>query len=486
MKIGWARADLTPDQPVLLTGQFHARVSEGVRDPVTATALALRSAGSGGQAADHAVMVSCDFVSIPDALRDAVRARLAGVEALEPLKVFLSATHTHTGPEVRIDRSGVGGGEFGVKLDAMAPKDYLEFAADRVAEAVRRAWQDAREGGVSFGLGQAVVGHNRRWTDRDGVSYMYGNTNSPGFSHIEGWEDHGVNLLFTWDRERRMTGVVVNLACPSQASENEFQVSADFWHETREEVRRRLGNGLYVLAQCSAAGDQSPHHIIRKAAELRMLELKGRTPRQEIAARIADAVEDVAQWMDKAIEWEPVLAHSVETVQLSRRALTEKDVEEALAEARTWRAKFEALREEIERRPELRERRRWYVDVTRARRRQQWYEAVATRWEEQKRQPRLPVEVHVVRLGDAAFATNPFEYYLDFGARIVARSRAVQTFPVQLAGAGTYVPTARSLAGGGYGAVPASTPVGPEGGAELAERTVEMINALWPPQQGSA
>lgn len=38
--IGWAQTDITPDAPVLLAGQFHTRVSEGVLDPVTATILA--------------------------------------------------------------------------------------------------------------------------------------------------------------------------------------------------------------------------------------------------------------------------------------------------------------------------------------------------------------------------------------------------------------------------------------------------------------
>lgn len=101
------------------------------------------------------------------------------------------------------------------------------------------------------------------------------------------------------------------------------------------------------------------------------------------------------------------------------------------------------------------------------------------RYELEKIQPRLPVEVHVLRLGDVAFATNPFEYYLDYGIRIKARSPAVQTFLVQLAGSGSYVPSQRSLAGKGYGSVPASTAVGPDGGTELAEWTVGQIKKLW-------
>jgi hypothetical protein len=100
LRIGWSQVDLTPQEPVLITGQFHARVSEGVHDPITATALALESLVA-DRPTDHAVIVSCDLVCIPDPLRDAVRARLSGVAGLDPRKVLLHATHTHTGPELR-------------------------------------------------------------------------------------------------------------------------------------------------------------------------------------------------------------------------------------------------------------------------------------------------------------------------------------------------------------------------------------------------
>jgi hypothetical protein len=59
------------------------------------------------------------------------------------------------------------------------------------------------------------------------------------------------------------------------------------------------------------------------------------------------------------------------------------------------------------------------------------------------------------------------------------RSAALQTFVVQLTGSGTYLPTKRSIAGGAYGAVPASTLVGPEGGKELVDETLAIIDSLW-------
>ncbi len=108
---------------------------------------------------------------------------------------------------------------------------------------------------------------------------------------------------------------------------------------------------------------------------------------------------------------------------------------------------------------------------------------VLDRFELQQTQPKVPVEIQVIRIGDVAIATNPFELYLDFGMQMKARSKAVQTFVVQLANDHrSYVPTKRAVAGGAYGAIPESNEVGPEGGRELVERTLELIELLWDEQ----
>jgi hypothetical protein len=455
-------------------------------DPVTATVLALESLRD-GKSCGQAVMVSCDFVAIPNGLREAVRNHLRQMlPELGPQTVFLNATHTHAAPEVRTesDQQQMPGGNVplwpGVDLDAMSSADYVAFASERIAEAVVGAWKRREPGGIGFGLGHAVVGHNRRISYYNGETRMYGKTDDPEFSHVEGYEDHSVNVLATWNKARRLTGVVVNVACPSQASESSYLLSADYWHEVREELRRRLGAGLFVLPQNSAAGDQSPHVLIGKRAEERMWRLMGRTERQDIGVRVADAVTAILPHVEKEVDLNPRFAHRVETVALSRRHLTEQDVKDAQAEAAKLREQYETLRRDLEAHPEKRRQPRWYVGITAAYRKMKWNEGVATRFELQRTQPKLPIEVHVMRLGDVAVATNPFEYYLDYGMQIKARSKAVQTFVVQhVGGGGAYLPTARAIAGRSYGAVPASTPVGPEGGRELVEWTVAAINALW-------
>jgi hypothetical protein len=109
------------------------------------------------------------------------------------------------------------------------------------------------------------------------------------------------------------------------------------------------------------------------------------------------------------------------------------------------------LKKEIEENPEKKKENRWYVGITFNYRRSQWFLSVKDRYEIQKINPKVEIEIHVLRIGDIVFATNPFELYLDYGMRIKARSKAIQTFIVQLAGSGTYLPVERSVKGGALG-----------------------------------
>lgn len=45
---------------------------------------------------------------------------------------------------------------------------------------------------------------------------------------MEGYADHDVNLLFTWDEQDKLTGVIVNIASPAQVDEAVNVVTADF------------------------------------------------------------------------------------------------------------------------------------------------------------------------------------------------------------------------------------------------------------------
>src|SRR3954463_3250943 len=95
------------------------------------------------------------------------------------------------------------------------------------------------------------------------------------------------------------------------------------------------------------------------------------------------------------------------------------------------------------------------------------------------------MELHAIRLGDVAIATNPFELFTQYGIQIKARSRALQTFVIQLTGPGTYLPTAAAVRGGGYSAIVARSACGAEGGRGRGARRVGLLNSRWPGGAGA-
>ena len=110
-----------------------------------------------------------------------------------------------------------------------------------------------------------------------------------------------------------------------------------------------------------------------------------------------------------------------------------------------------------------------------------WHQEVLDRYEQQKINPNptYRMDFNVLRIGDIAICTNSFELFTDYGIQIKARSKALQTFVIQLVGPGTYLPTERAVKGGHYSAIVASNRVGPDGGEILVDSTLEIINSFW-------
>src|SRR5690606_25660333 len=110
MNIGWARTDISPTRPAALGGMTTLRIATEVMDPLTATALVLEAPY---QADDDQplVLVGCDLRSIREDLTEGVRAEvLKRIPGLDPMRIILNATHTHTAPPLAT---------FGIPVDAM-------------------------------------------------------------------------------------------------------------------------------------------------------------------------------------------------------------------------------------------------------------------------------------------------------------------------------------------------------------------------------
>lgn len=452
LHLGASTVDITPDEPVALSGQRNVRISKKPETRIQASALALESR-EGDRVLDSAIMVSCDLVAIRQGILEKTREKLATLAPDFPLeKLFLAATHTHTAP-VMIE------GRYHLPAEGiMQPAAFVDFLTTRLAQAAAEAWKNRAPGKVAWGQSHAVLARNRRPFYADGTAVMYGKTDTPEFRGIEGYEDHSVDVLFFHDNTDRLIATIVNVPCPAQEVGGGTSIHADFWDPARRLLREKYGDDLHILAWTGASGDVTSRDIVNKQADERMRRLRGNISRlDELAARLVRAWEEAYEGAKNDLRDEVVLRHQVAAIDLPYRIVTSAERDAAAAEA----VKFK---------DDPMQRWNW-----------RWNQGVVDRYEAQHAGTQEPyrMELHALRLGDVAIATNDFELYTDFGIQMKTRSPAVQTFIVQLAGPGTYLPTERAAAHGGYGAVIQSSQIGPAGGQVLVEETVARWKTLW-------
>ncbi len=510
LKIGWAEANITPDKKVSLVGQFAERISEYVEKPLTATALAIESGN------EQVIFCSCDLLDVSLALIRGVRERLSAADCgIDPERVIMSAIHTHTGPgytsyinEPTRNEKGilpsadanastfnsfiamiekylapgqkyVDSAKLESRDDVATDREVYDLLVERISKAIIDAWNTREEGSLANAFGRAPVGMCRRAVYSDNTAQMWGNTDTAVFTELEGGNDSGIELLYIFGKSGELTGVVANLACPAQCVQHRHFVSPDFWGEVKALLRRRFGENIFLLAQCSAAGDQCPVDIIRyvepespindpncervnpkrRKADPSMFDLAGmRLTGRRIANEIIAVFED---GLDEKISEAPLM-HSVDYMMLPLRRVTLTEINEAEKAIGEY---IRAKDGDID-----------FNDVARL----QIHIGTLMRASLQEKRNCYETEVHTVRLGNIAFATNPFELFLNFGNQIKARSDAEQTFLIQLAcGSAGYLPTAAAEVHGHYSAFVSSGKVGHEGGDVLVRQTLQHISDMF-------
>jgi hypothetical protein len=511
LQIGWGKRSLAKDGPVPITGQFHLRVSLGQYTPVIAQAMAMTNK------TDAVIFVSADMVSVNSTVWNILQEILKKEAPEIPAeKIILKATHTHAGPS-----SNAIAADYPRQVKVVPADEMQKFVARQIADAVKEAWAKRAPGSIAYGYGFATTGHSRRTIYFDdtgkrmgsttgfavnGKGRMYGNTNDDMFDGYEAGTDSFINLFYTFDKKGKLTGAVINVPCPSQTGEMAWMLHASFWHNVREKLTAKYGD-VGVIAQSAAAGDLAPRQLHYRAAELRRYKLKYAKewadfmknpmiypPRkvwqdgikqlnnadameymraEDIANRIVAAFDEVLSWAGKDKMCNPVLKHEVKTLQLSRRVFPKELIEEE-----------KKLHEQVSKIKYIEGGDPWeqLYNNSKTRSRRGRIGGLLKRYELQSKEPYLTTDIHVVRIGDIAFASNRFELFMDYMHRIQARSPFEQTFIVQLVvdknGTGSYLATEKAIANKGYSATPYCNQVSPAGGQELVNETLKVLKDL--------
>ncbi len=416
-----------------LMGQLHIRKCEYIRDDLEANCLFL------SDGTKKILFISCDIaVLLPDFV-EKVKKKIEQKTGVSSENIYIFCTHTHTGPNTA-----------GLLPDDPVNTEYLLQLEQWLVELAQQVVSSAKQARIGYGRGSALIGYNRRVCWMDGTHTMYGDTRRKNFAGIEGPEDPTHCVLSIIDKDNNHIAIVHNNACHSTTVESSNFVSADFPGESRRCLREILDSqDLPVLYLQGASGDLSPWNLMKPEKKV-----SGIQRMKEIGTLLASETMKIIS----SIRYEDDV--TVETASEKIIMKVRLPDPEQLKRAREV---VEAGEEKAG---------RWNYVLN-------W--SVLKLYEDFKERPYEDIPVHAIRIGNCAIATNPYEYYCQFGIDIRRRSPAEVTMIGQLAdGWYGYCPTFYGVLGGGYSGMTIYwTRHQMEAGYIVADVCSRLLHKLW-------
>ena len=437
LQAGAAVGEITPPLPAALFGYPHVeRVASEVHDPLLVSALYLRNPSGA------VVVIALDLLMLEPLTARAIRKAVAERLSIAEDRVFLSCTHTHSGPVT-------------ARLLAWSddptipPPDaaYLRFLAEKVVETAGRAASLAAPAEIA-------------WTTADARG-VGGNRHTAG-----GLTDPEVGILAV----RRAGGgpllaaALVHGMHPTVLHEDSAEVSADFPHYARQLLRERFGAHLCVLYHMGPSGNQSPRFFVR-----------GQTfaEAERLGRQLGQAVVASLERLSAAdFHHECALRAVLRPVDLPTRALPPAGEAEAILVR--CRAHYQQLQQLGSDPAEIRtaECAVFGAEGTLTLARLNARGAI-----DQALRDHCPIEVQAVRIGDGYLAGLPgelfAEYALEIKRRFAGRVFAVSLVNGELQG---YIVTPQAAAEGCYESL--TSLFRPEAGIVLVAATLEALGDL--------
>ena len=455
MKIGWGTGCITPEGPVVIAGAAPYRAAGAVHDDIYATAMAVQSDDA------RVIWVSCDMCHPTAHLVQTAAAMLkAEIPGFREDEFILNTTHA-TACFWLTDREFLMSG-YRMPCDRIEPLEKTrEHVCRGIVAAVKEALANTEECTASAASADILTGFCRRVVYRDGSAAMYGDVHRPDFLRME-YPDGGPSnfLFFRRVSDGKLTGILANVPCPSQADESSEYITSDYWGIVRKRIREAYGDEVRVLATCRAAGELSPHRMLL-SPDKRQDEW-GPQAAERLGNHIADAI------LASEKDGRPLIAADSCVKILNKQMdfpVRQTNADE-YAEALAYFADPDNFGENgIEK--------DWMKQAN--------YSHIRFLWE--KKPLTYTAGITAVRLGGVVLYTAPAELFAEYAARILTRFPGMAVFDVQLAqDCMGYLPTKEAIAHGGYSALICNTVTDDRGGELFVEEATALIRALCRPE----
>jgi neutral ceramidase len=283
LRLGRAVVDITPVPGTpMLTPQSRpfVKLAEPAHDPLCVRAVVIEVDGA------KAAIAACDLTSIPNAMFDEARKLIVEATGLPADSIMISATHTHTAPQIRPRFLG--------KVDEEARKkclDYVEALPGRMADAVIAAHAAMQPCRVSAGIGREdTISFNRRFVMRDGTVMTNPGKDDPAL-HAQivrpaGPTDPEVGVVSFDTPDGKPLATLVNFSLHLD-TDGGAAPTADFAGTLHQRLVQARGAELLSLFAIGAAGNINHYNLLDPQAPRRV---KGHEESARIGHKLADAV----------------------------------------------------------------------------------------------------------------------------------------------------------------------------------------------------
>ena len=256
LKAGFARIDITTPLGIEIVGYYEKRVSDGIIDPLFATAVAFDNGEK------KAIVMSVDLIGISQLFSENVRAKIAKKLDMDADAIMINASHTHTGPLI-----------FGITDVKYAYEHTIEeILVDEVARAFEKklidvatlAVADLAPAKMLYTTGEVKdVSFIRRYRMKDGTTRTNPGWQNPEIEGPIGEADENSSLLIIKREGKKEIGIINFQVHPDLIGRTRY--SADYPKFVRDTYELNIANSLCMYIN-GAQGD-SNHIDVRRNPE---------------------------------------------------------------------------------------------------------------------------------------------------------------------------------------------------------------------------
>ena len=279
-KVGVARANITPQKPILMCGYgFRDHESEGVWQDIWAKALAFEDKdGRTG------VIVTLDLCVIAKSVSDEIRDRMEREYGLKRDQIIINTSHTHSGPVLSGD-------------------EYTKHFKDDVVALAGRALASRRPAKVLSGQGIVRFAVNRRHNKEKELTST---------TELKGPNDHAVPVIKVVDECGKTTAILFGYACHNTTVAT-YLICGDYAGYAQSEVERMHPGATAMFFQgCGADQGPLPRNGFPNFSKV-----------VQYGRELAAAVDQVLA--EEMVEREPTLVTKYEEIEIALQKIPSRE-----------------------------------------------------------------------------------------------------------------------------------------------------------------